>query len=866
MQADALSSLSADGKLSHRVNNLRKTMKRIFIFLSALFIALSIFAIPADRTAISVKQSDGTTLMVRLTGDEYCHYYTTLDGIPVVKEANGDFYYATMTADGALVSTNCLAHNKENRSSDEEALILSGNPVNMRSRMATYAKSAVTRANATRALNSDIKPEGEIYVPILLVEFADVKLSFTKEQIEPTFSGENYTGFHSPYLESQNITSLPGSVHDYFVAQSDSIFKPKFVVCDIVTLKNNQAYYGRNNIYGNDTNPAAMIIEACRALDSKVDFSIFDNDGDGEIEYVYCLYAGYGEHVANSNSNYIWPHSSWLSEFSSPIKLDDVMVNKYACSCELAFNDYYIQQGGQYAGNLSGIGTICHEFSHCLGLMDHYDTSGNYAAFGMDYWDVMDYGDNTMRGYAPVGYNAYERDFMGWRKLVELTEKGNYSLDALTSGGVGYKIVNDANSNEYYILENRQAEGFDKYIVNTGMLIIHVDYNEYYWSRNEINCNVSHERFTIIPADGERLKSENATSTTHYKNNLLGDVWPGPTGNTELTDYSTPAAKVFTGGYMGKPIRDIRLENGVIHFSFMRGDVTTPTALAATEVTSNSFTANWSESEDAYNYILTLEKVTKSESTSSYTNILTEDFYNCTSANIPINSPDSYFSKAGWSVKNIFSNTGTLRIGASNTAGELTTPLINKEGKINISYKVRLHNAGDTGAQLTLSTDNGDIIQTVEPTADWSEESVTITATGKFTITFSTEKSLDKKRVVVDDIKISLLRDELIVPVETIETTETSYTFEGLEENGTYRYSVKAADAVGNETESSDVIYVSLGQATTVETIAEHNDTVEIYTLGGVKIYSGAVATIPHLHKGIYIRKENGSASKMYVR
>lgn len=841
-------------------------MKRIFLFLSAILITLAIFATPADRTPISVKQSDGTTLTVRLVGDEYFHYYTTLDGIPLYKESNGDFSYATMEVAGALQSTNCLAHNKEQRTPHEEALIESANLSGLRTRVASYSRQATTRANVQRANSQDIKPEGKIYVPILLVEFADVKFSFTKEQIEPTFSGENYTGFHSPYLNSQNIKSLPGSVHDYFVAQSDSLFTPQFVVCDIVTLKNNQSYYGRNNMYGNDNNPAAMVIEACRALDSKVDFSIFDNDGNGEIEYVYCLYAGYGEHIANSNSNYIWPHSSWLSEFSAPIKVDGVSVDKYACSSELAFNDYYIQQSDIYAGNLSGIGTICHEFSHCLGLMDHYDTSGDYATFGMDYWDIMDYGDNTLRGYAPIGYNAYERDFMGWRKLVELTEKGDYSAVALTSGGVGYKIVNDANPNEYYILENRQAEGFDKHIINTGMLIIHVDYDKNYWSSNRINNDPSHERFTIIPADGERLKSKSATSTTEYKNNLLGDVWPGPTGNTELTDYSTPAARVFTGGYMSKPIRNIRLNNGVIHFSFMRDELTAPIAYAATNVTDNSFTANWSKVNDAEHYILTLEKAASGNGNISLTNLLTEDFYNCTSANIAINSPDKYFSKTGWKAANIFTNVGTLRIGTSTGVGTLTTPTINKKGLINISYKVRLHDAKDTGVVLTLSTADGETIDTVEPTDTWSERSVTFTANEQFNIIFSTEESSGRKRVVVDDIKISLQRDEIIQPLETIETTETSYTFSGLESNTLYRYSVSAVDASGNETESSDVIYVSLGEVTTVETPTLHSSIVEIYTLNGVKIYSGASNAIPNIKQGVYIYKEHTGVRKVYIK
>lgn len=846
---------------------IKKIMRRLFILLSALCLSVTLLAVPADRTPFTVRQSDGTTLMVKFVGDEFFHYYTTLDGIPLYREANGDFSYATMEIDGVLESTNCLAHNKGERSYSEESIIDVNIFAKMPSRMTQYAVNTVTRANAERSSTQTIKPKGEIYVPIILVQFADVKFTFKKEDIEPIFAGENYTGFKSPYLESQNIKSLPGSAYDYFVLQSDSIFKPKFVVCDIVTLSRNQAYYGQNNSYGNDSNPAAMIIEACRALDSKVDFSIFDNNGDGEVEYIYCMYAGYGEHVANSDPNYIWPHASELSYTSGRIYLDGVKLNSYCCSSELAFNDYYIQQDNKYANNLSGIGTICHEFSHCLGLKDHYDTSGNYAAFGMDYWDLMDYGDNTLRGYAPIGYNAYERDYMGWRKLVELTEKGEYSMAALTSGGVGYKIVNEANPNEYYILENRQSEGFDTHILNTGMLIIHVDYNETLWNTNKINCDPEHEHFTIIPADGVRLKSSSATSASEYKNSLLGDVWPGPTGNTSLTDTSTPAAKVYTGGYMSKPITNIRQKDGIIYFSFMRQPVTTPNVLPATNVSLNSFTANWSEVEDADKYILTLEKVTSGDAGSlSSTIILSEDFYNCTSSNIPINSPDTYFAKKGWSVSNVYSNLGTLRIGSSNTAGKLTTPQINKEGKIDIKYKVKLHDANDSGVKFALLVDDDELIDVVEPTSEWSERTATLTSNNIFTLTFSTEGSEGKKRVVVDDIQVLLMRDETITPIEIVETESTSYTFESLEDNATYRYSVKAVDPLGNETENSDVMYVSLSQTMIDTPVSSHDGIIEIYSLTGEKIYSGTYSEQPGLIRGTYIYKDSSGVRKIYIK
>jgi M6 family metalloprotease-like protein len=776
--------------------------------------------------------------------------YQTLDGYIVNKDIDGYYKYVlSFDNKNNIIFSTVSAKDFESRGKWEKENM--SDVCTIEKAYEIIKSSDFNRQNANiRELgtitNAALKSIGKNKIPVVLVQFADLKfsissntdsiVSFYNKYCNGTNDGKNYTGAGSA-----------GAIKDYFIAQSDSLFMPEFDIIGPITLDSSYVHYGKDLGYRTDVNINDFWEESMlKAIDLVNDWNLYDNDKNGSVDIVLFYYAGEGQN-GSSDSNTIWP-KDWISGGI----VGNMKLGSYVCANEL------------FKGEIDGIGLSCHELSHALGLPDFYDIY--YNAFGMDYWDIMDYGDNTLRGYAPIGYNAYERDFMGWRKLVELTEKGDYSAVALTSGGVGYKIVNDANPNEYYILENRQAEGFDKYIINTGMLIIHVDYDKNYWSSNRINNDPSHERFTIIPADGERLKSKSATSTTEYKNNLLGDVWPGPTGNTELTDYSTPAARVFTGGYMSKPIRNIRLNNGVIHFSFMRDELTAPTAYAATNVTDNSFTASWSKVNDAEHYILTLEKAASGNGNISLTNLLTEDFYNCTSANIAINSPDKYFSKTGWKAANIFTNVGTLRIGTSTGVGTLTTPTINKKGLINISYKVRLHDAKDTGVVLTLSTTDGETIDTVEPTDTWSERSVTFTANEQLNIIFSTEESSGRKRVVVDDIKISLQRDEIIQPLETIETTETSHTFSGLESNTLYRYSVSAVDASGNETESSDVIYVSLGEVTTVETPALHSSIVEIYTLNGVKIYSGASSAIPNIKQGVYIYKEHTGVRKVYIK
>lgn len=585
-------------------------MKKLLLFTAMLCFVLSTMAIPARRAPKTVKQSDGTELVVYLTGDESFHYYATADGLPLVREANGDYCYAQPDAQGILVSTKRLAHNLDRRSTDEAAHVAALRRGGLEDSMSKIAADRSLRFKEPRNRIRTILPEGEINVPVILVEFSDYKFTFERQDVDDNFNAENYSGPENPV----NV-EIPGSLRDYFIAQSDGIFTPNFVVSKIVTLDNPMSYYGGNKTNGDDKNPQQMIIDACKKLDGEMDFSIFDNNGDGEVEFLYCIYAGYSE-AAGAEEDAIWPHQWYLSSQLGTITLDGVKIDNYACSSELSLNADY---ESRYGRCLSGIGACCHEFSHCLGLPDFYDTNNAIPAFGMDYWDLMDYGCYNAEGYVPIGYSAYERDFVGWRPLTELYAKGDYTMEALTAGGTGYKIVNEKNSNEYYVIENRQQQGWDRYIFNSGMLITHVDYLYSAWYKNTVNSDKSHQRFTLIPADGKLTTYYDAANTAEYRQGLQGDIWPGIKNNTELTNTSTPAAKVFTGGYMNKPITNIKNENGVVSFTFLAG-LDVPTNIRISDITDEGFTAKWDAVEYAKEYKVELYKLTEGIGTTETVN------------------------------------------------------------------------------------------------------------------------------------------------------------------------------------------------------------------------------------------------------
>ncbi|MBR5593814.1 MAG: M6 family metalloprotease domain-containing protein [Bacteroidaceae bacterium] len=823
-------------------------MKRILMALVAVLVMLSGFAAPAYRKPFTVRQSDGTELTVVLAGDESLHYYATIDGKPLVKGAGGDFFYATF-GDGGFVSTKCLAHNSSKRSVAENELLSAMDFSGMKAEIskASNARSMTYKVAAQRA-GSQITPLGDVNVAVLLVQFKDTEFSYTKEDFNNILNTKDFV-YENP------IANSIGSARDYFIAQSDGKFRPNFLVTDIVTLDNDMAHYGGNNTGGDDKKATFMVKEGIQKADKAgFDFSICDNNGDGEVEFVYCIYAGYSESYG-ADENTVWPHQWQLSAQSGTITVDGVKCDTYACSGELVYNEAYEDRIGK---TMAGIGLICHEFSHCLGLHDIYDITYDSGNWGMDYWDVMDQGNYAAEGYVPVGYSAYQRDFCGWRELVEINTKGSYSMQPLTKGGVGYKIVNDANKNEYYILENRKQEGWDKYLFGSGMLVIHVDYLKSAWDNNTINTTKNHPRYTLIPADNE-LAVYGEVTNAEFTASLKGDVWPGTSGNTELTNTSIPAAKVYTGGYMNKPITDIKYENDVISFNFMRtASLDVPVVLPAIDVTSNSFVANWAAVEDAVEYTVELYKQTDVESGAGDKEVLlSEDFMNCTAGNtlLDYTTIDGYMSSSDWDCENVYSETGALRIGSSKNPGYLYAPWVEASGNVVTTLDAVLYNTKDTGVVLSVEyrDENTELVAYEDFYITGSGEKITLSADvdGYFYVTLHTEMSTGNKRVKIDNLNVSQgtsFKKEL---VSTVTTTATNYAFKNLEERAVYLYRVKASN--GNiESPFSD--YVEVASLTTSIDEFDTNDTVvEVYNVAGVRVYAGEMGTTPRLSSGVYV-------------
>lgn len=339
---------------------------RGFTCLCAVLATPFLYAVPARKVVKSVTQPDGSELQIRLCGDEYLRYYETLDGVPVKESGNG-FYYATLSSDTLAVYADMLAHDagmrtlEESQKADSLKQIFEGLVTEIReqrksSQIIRRAPTRVTsRVFGGQELGAPM--EGKKKGLVILVNFKDVKMQ-TKNPHETFYRYMNEEG----YRENGQY----GSVRDYFLSQSYGKFDFSFDVVGPVTLPNSMSYYGENR-NGYDLRAGEMALDACKLAKDSVNFSDYDWDGDGEAEQIFVVYAGYAE-SNGAPANTVWPHQSYVQERDgSNLVIDGTVVGKYACSSELT---------GTRGTVLSGIGTMCHEFSHCFGLPDFYDTYG----------------------------------------------------------------------------------------------------------------------------------------------------------------------------------------------------------------------------------------------------------------------------------------------------------------------------------------------------------------------------------------------------------------------------------------------------------------------------------------------------------
>ena len=494
-------------------------MKKIGLIAVLCVIINTLWAVPARKGGFVVSQPDGSELTVYQHGDEYFHWLTNKQGEWLSMDAEG--YYRVTEA-------------------------LSAEQI-------TAKRQAAPRRAEYKATPLNIATRGLI----ILVNFKDAAFTTSKAEMDSMLTGKNYTRNYTYKYSGRTYTvESEGSAWKYFYDASNGQYDPQFDVVGPVTVSQNMAYYGGNNSYG-DKNPEAMIIEACKLVDDSVDFSLYDNDNDGIADFVYVIYAGYGE-ADGGAANTIWPHQYYIYQY---LNLDDTKIYRYACSNEM----------DNYTKHHTGIGTFCHEFSHVLGLPDLYETDMNnlHDQKTLGQWSILDYGPYNNDGNTPPSYSAYERFFMGWLTPRLITEPENVVLEDLKNNNEALLISstdehnligNDPNPTTFYLLENRQQTGWDQYLPGHGLMLTKIQYNYNKWYNNAVNNTATKMGVDLIEADGKAPQYDDYRPSNGYMGKAK-DLFPaGATAYTLITDHA---------------IEEITEENGVIAFKYKGGAIET---------------------------------------------------------------------------------------------------------------------------------------------------------------------------------------------------------------------------------------------------------------------------------------------------
>lgn len=538
-------------------------MKKTLVLIIAAFLSvIETFATQAYPHLISFTQPNKSTLSIYIKGDEKINWIESEDGYSLLHDDDGYLVYAIQDKNGNMIPSTIIAHDKKYRTAGEDS-ILAKIPKYLR-----YTDDQIRDLLSLweiledqKSQKSNITTTGEVKLLLILMQFTDKQFTRTTQEIRKLFNQANYTA-----------GGLTGSVHDYYYSNSYGKLSLEFDIAGPYTTQNATAYYGNRGTNGYQ----AFAREAVNAAAADVDYSDYDNNGDGVMDGLHILFAGHGEE-ASGNAAHIWSHKSTLSNLVH----DGIAITTYSCSPELR----------NTSTQLTHIGVICHELGHVFGAPDFYDidydgSGGQYSGTGE--WDLMGSGNWNDNGKTPAHHNPYTKIFIyGWANVIDLdTTACSVVMEGSSTSENSFYRYYTTTPNEFFLLENRQLRNFDSRVPGRGLIIYHVHPS---MTPNTDAVNIRHpQKFYPVCASGS-TKVPTSSASTYGSINSSGCPFPGARNKTVFDDNSKPASVSWAGNNTEKPITNIKDNPSLrtISFCFNGGSINADKFTASIETTTS---------------------------------------------------------------------------------------------------------------------------------------------------------------------------------------------------------------------------------------------------------------------------------------
>lgn len=539
--------------------------KTVFMFLAVLAILASAFdvqSMPANPDPIVFVQPDGTTLTIKIKGDERISWRQTVDEYTLMRNNDGYLTYAIKDSNGDLQPSNIIATDVDQRGMKSKSML------------STLEKNLFYSDNQVKTMleiwdisdsfkSSDAAKVSSVGTKKILVALTGFSADEYIPEEEP-FERTNKEFFNMLNQMGYTDNGAKGSVRDYFLESSYGKLDLTFSVAGPYLAPKSEWYYTGGKKNSRCSELAKWLVQS--AVDDGFDMADYDSDGDGIVDCFHFVYAGNGQE-STAIEGTIWSHKGPFSNFG-PITIGGKKFASYSCSAERNANSKTA---------MTTIGVMCHEITHVFGAPDYYDT--NYETGGLydgtGNWDVMANGayNGSPKGSVPAFHNPYQKMRFEWVTPIDLTEPTSvYTMPNSAEHPTVYKIQTKTD-NEYFLLENRQKIGFDKHVPGEGLVVYRVSSNitNSYSGYNDVNA--THPQKMYVVSSNAPVPIPTSDPASYGRINTTGCAFPGSLNKTDLTDETTPSLQSWKMENTEKPITNITLnkELRTVSFDFIGG-------------------------------------------------------------------------------------------------------------------------------------------------------------------------------------------------------------------------------------------------------------------------------------------------------